>query len=315
MGRRYDKLNYNEVTYYSGKYYYQGRPLTPYQIKKYREFSDKHIAKPTVPKSTTELFPKNTPFYGQNKNLRSWSRNLAVTGGKNPNYMYQRPRYWRTDKDGNGIVEFRKNRNGKVQGLKYQETSGERWGINVNKKQNVSVLNGLKGQLERHLKYLVYNVTKEAENFRIAVGYRALKIFDNSFRYSKFYSRNARSWHKLSPATLAKRRSRKTGSRILVEYGDLRNSLKIHEHSPNLPLTTTVYTEEVFPSENNRQVNTFCYAGLHNEGVGTYGRTGKRYIKRQFMGHSSHLDPMTDRIMRKMTKLYLFDAVFRVKEK
>ena len=76
-----------------------------------------------------------------------------------------------------------------------------------------------------------------------------------------------------------------------------------------------IETEVVRANPAHHKAHSICYAGYHNEGVGTYGRYrgrfhSKRYIKRQFIGHSSYMNPITDPFMKKMLKLYLFDSVF-----
>lgn len=94
-------------------------------------------------------------------------------------------------------------------------------------------------------------------------------------------------------------------------------SIKLKERV-NL-ITTRVYTDIVPANAAKHKKHSICYAGYHNEGKGTYGRgwnghKPKPYIRRQFMGHSSHLDPYKDSFMRKMMKMYLFDSVFLVKK-
>lgn len=114
-----------------------------------------------------------------------------------------------------------------------------------------------------------------------------------------------------------KRARRGTGNRILKEYGDLYNSIRIKEHAGLY--RTRVYTDVVHANASHHKKHSICYAGYHNEGEGTYGsgwngHKPKPYIRRQFMGHSSYLDPLTDSFMRKMVKLYLFDSVFLIKK-
>ena len=181
---------------------------------------------------------------------------------------------------------------------------------------SATILNGTK-QWIRQIQISQYALRVQAENFRVVVGRRAMKVFQNSFKYQQFYSNRSRRWTPLSSYTLKKRARRGTGSRILKEYGDLYNSIKLDESAG--VGRTRVYTDIVPANAGHHKKHSICYAGYHNEGKGTYGSAWnghkpKPYVKRQFMGHSSYLNPFTDSFMRKMMKLYLFDSVFLMKK-
>lgn len=185
-----------------------------------------------------------------------------------------------------------------------------KWGSNLDG-SHVTILNSFKEWLE-YLEIAIHAVTVQSEHFRIMAGQRAMEVFQKSFSYQKFYTANSRKWANLAPYTLRKRAKRHTGSRKLHEYGDLQGSIKIKEKDG---LYTTVYTDTVPANKAKHKKLSNCYAGFHNEGEGTYGASkgshiARPYIRRQFIGHSSYLNPMTDPWLSKMTKRYLFDSVF-----
>lgn len=224
-----------------------------------------------------------------------WSKNLTLQGGKSPNYNWERVKY----------VNFR--------GASQHTRVNELWGSNIDR-GGVGILNGGQG-LIRQLQIAQAQVMINAEHFRVLVGERAIQVFRNSFKYHKFYSAHSTPWHPLADFTIRKREKRGTGSRILVEYRDLMDSFKLEKNAE--PITTRVSTDIVQPNEAHHKRYAICYAGWHNEGEGTYGngfggRSPKQYIKRQFMGHSTYLNPVVDPFLKKMMKTYLFDAVFKV---
>ncbi len=237
-------------------------------------------------------------FSDKGGHIRSWAKPLTLRGGKDPIYNWGRTPY--------------RGANGKI----VSGSSSTRWGSNINSNGPATVLVGTK-QWIRQLQIAQHALYVSAEHFRIVVGQRAIKVFQNSFKYQQFYSSRAQRWKPLSAWTLKKRAWRGTGSRILKEYGDLHDSIKIKENV-NLK-TTQVYTDIVPANNSHHKRYSICYAGYHNEGCGTYGNgwnghKPKAYIRRQFMGHSSHLDPYKDPFMKKMMKMYLFDSVFLVKK-
>lgn len=254
-------------------------------------------------KSTTSRYGKyfshGTKFSsGKSRHLAAWAKPLTLRGGANPNYNWSRGEF--------------KGLDGKIK----RGSSKVRWGANINSNTPATVLVGTK-QWIRQLQISIHALHIQAEHFRIVVGQRAIKVFQNSFKYQQFYSSRTQRWRPLSAYTLKKRAARGTGNRILKEYGDLYNSIKIDENAG--PMTTRVYTDIVPANAGHHKRHSICYAGYHNEGKGTYGsgwngHKPKPYIRRQFMGHSSHLDPYRDSFMKKMMKMYLFDSVFLIKK-
>lgn len=182
-----------------------------------------------------------------------------------------------------------------------------------------AVLEGFK-EFQRHIEIARYQMQLMGENWRILVGQRALKVFKESFKYQKFYSGGTNKWQPLARFTQKKREKRGTYSKptpILREYGDLEKSLKFEDHGA----WTSIVTQPVEANEAHYKKHTICYAGYHNnpnpwDTYGRWGRGGhpKKYVQRQFMGHSDKLNPLTDSFMKKMMKLYLFDSVFLVKQ-
>lgn len=257
----------------------------------------------TTPKVTrsSALWQKYGKFFpAQSKKSFSeaWAKPMTLRGGSNPNQNFSRVYYHGPD------------------GIGIRDNANRKWGANINssKSGSATILEGTK-EWERHFMIVLHYLPIRAANFRVLVSKRAMKVFQNSFRYQQFYSRPTQRWKALSSATLQKRMKRETGSRILREYGDLYKSLKSKEKGN----TTTVYTDIVPADPGHHKKYSICYAGYHNEGKGTYGRSwnghkAKPYIKRQFMGHSSYLDPLKDGFMKKMMKIYLFDSVFLAKK-
>lgn len=292
------------------KYYYRGKPLTKGQLQKYQEYrstlpktSEKRQFKkrpPKIPKGIdVKRFAKGTQFYSRQGKL-TWAKPMTVRGGKNPIHNWSRVHF----RDFDGSIKL--------------TSSKQKWGTDVGGKKggSVCVLEGSK-EWVRQIQVSIHALYTNAETFRIVVGQRAIKVFQNSFKYQQFYSNRTQKWKPLSDATLKKRARRGTGSRILKEYGDLLQSIQFKENEGTL--TSSVYTDIVPANISHHKKHSICYAGYHNEGKGTYGSAWngykpKPYIKRKFMGHSSHLNPLTDSFMRKMMKLYLFDSVFLAKK-
>lgn len=241
---------------------------------------------------------KSVAFTNRGGHIQGWAKTLTLKGGKDPNLNWHRPQFRAT--------------NGKL----IRASSKTLWGANINSNTPATILVGTK-QWVRQIQISLHALYVNAENFRIFVGQRAIKVFQNSFKYQQFYSSRTQRWKPLSAWTLKKRAWRGTGSRILKEYSDLYNSIKIDENAG--PMTTRVYTDIVPANAGHHKRHSICYAGYHNEGKGTYGsgwngHKPKPYIRRQFMGHSSHLNPFTDSFMKKMMKMYLFDSVFLIKK-
>lgn len=298
-----EKFDPKKFSTRSGILYYDGWKATQYRIRQYNRLQKGSASRVSVPKQYRKYFSSNVRFTTEQGHLMSWAKPLSLRGGQNPNYNWSRVGY----RDLNGSIR--------------KVSSSERWGTNINRAKSgasgsATILIGTK-QWVRQIQVSLHQLYINAENFRILAGQRAIKVFQNSFKYQQFYSKNSRSWTSLSSYTLRKRASRGTGNRILKEYGDLYNSIKIDINADSI--TTRVYTDVVPANISHHKKHSICYAGYHNEGKGTYGkgRNGnapKPYIRRQFIGHSSYLDPFSDNFMKKMMKIYLFDSVFLVKK-
>lgn len=283
-----------------GTLYYDGKKATSYRIKQYNRYvkGNTRARISSVSQQYGKYFGSQTKFTGKGGSLQSWARPLSLKGGPNSNYNWSRGQY----RGINGVIR--------------STSSTSKFGANINSNAAATVFVGTR-QWVTHLRITLHALYTSAENFRVLVGNRAIKVFQNSFRYRRFYSNRTQNWRGLSDYTLRKRAHRGTGSRILYEYGDLHNSFKLKERV-NM-MTTRVYTDVVPANAAKHKKHSICYAGYHNEGKGTYGKgwngtKPKPYIRRQFMGHSSHLDPYKDSFMRKMMKIYLFDSVFLAKK-
>lgn len=269
-----------------------------------------------VPKNYTKLFPKKAPLKNEQGVLRGWARPLTLKGGADPDYGFRKLTYYKP-----GVII-----NGKK---KIDFSPGGRYGADLNQlnKKDIGktkigkgyVIDGSEGWI-RHLRIVIHQVTLNAEHFRIAVGYRAMKVFQDSFRYRKFHSAGSTKWAPLSKFTLKKRKKRGTANKggILEEYGDLRKSIDINENytgNTTSGKVTRIYTKQVEANANHYKKRTLCYAGLHNnpqpgETYGRWGNPPKPYIQRQFMGHSTYIEAFA---LSKM-KTYLFDDVFLVRD-
>lgn len=286
-----------------GTLYYDGQRASQSRIKQYNRYMRGGGSRPTVSKQYGKYFSSETKFTSRQGHLNQWAKPLSLKGGQNPNYGWGRINY----RDFNGAVK--------------RVSSSQHWGADITQRKRgglngVTVLDGKK-QWVRQIQISLHQLYVQAENFRIVVGHRAIKVFRNSFKYQHFYGGQTAKWASLAPYTLKKRASRGTGNRILKEYGDLYNSIKIDEQAG--PITTRIYTDIVPSNASHHKKHSICYAGYHNEGIGTYGsgwngHKPRPYIRRQFIGHSCYLNPLTDSFMKKMMKLYLFDSVFLVKK-
>lgn len=304
------KMDYSKVYIDdSGQYKYRegarnswrDATLSKYQRQQFLRWSDIKSSRTSSVGANKKYFSSGTSFTQRTGHLHNWAKPMSLRGGDNPNHNWNRAKYVSRT----GI---------KTVGAKH------RWGADVNRYKKgaagkYATFNG--SQWIRHLQIALYQLHIQAENYRVMVGKRALKVFQTSFREKKFYSNKGRRWQSLAPYTLKKRASRGTGFRILHEYGDLLNSIKVDERVGYNK--TRVYTDIVPANASHHKKHSICYAGYHNEGKGRYGaprngHTPKPYVKRKFMGHSSHLNPLTDAWLRKMMKQYLFDSVFQVKK-
>lgn len=302
------KFDPSKVKTQFGKHFYEGQRLGSHRERLYQQWLRNQgggsvKGRATFPKQYSKYFSSGTRFTTRRGHIAPWAKPMTLKGGSNPNYNWGRVSYI--------------NSKGSVS----KSSSSDRWGANTNQGKrgagsSATILNGTK-QWIRQIQISQYALRVQAENFRVVVGRRAMKVFQNSFKYQQFYSNRSRRWTPLSSYTLKKRARRGTGSRILKEYGDLYNSIKLDESAG--VGRTRVYTDIVPANAGHHKKHSICYAGYHNEGKGTYGSAWnghkpKPYVKRQFMGHSSYLNPFTDSFMRKMMKLYLFDSVFLMKK-
>lgn len=302
------KFDPSKVKTQFGKHFYEGQRLGSHRERLYQQWLRNQgggsvKGRATFPKQYSKYFSSGTRFTTRQGHIAPWAKPMTLKGGSNPNYNWGRVSYI--------------NSKGSVS----KSSSSGRWGADTNQGKrgagsSATILNGTK-QWIRQIQISQYVLRVQAENFRVVVGRRAMKVFQNSFKYQQFYSNRSRRWTPLSSYTLKKRARRGTGSRILKEYGDLYNSIKLDESAG--VGRTRVYTDIVPANAGHHKKHSICYAGYHNEGKGTYGSAWnghkpKPYVKRQFMGHSSYLNPFTDSFMRKMMKLYLFDSVFLMKK-
>lgn len=302
------KFDPSKVKTQFGKHFYEGQRLGSHRERLYQQWLRNQgggsvKGRATFPKQYSKYFSSGTRFTIRQGHIAPWAKPMTLKGGSNPNYNWGRVSYI--------------NSKGSVS----KSSSSSRWGADTNQGKrgagsSATILNGTK-QWIKQIQISQYALRVQAENFRVVVGRRAMKVFQNSFKYQQFYSNRSRRWTPLSSYTLKKRARRGTGSRILKEYGDLYNSIKLDESAG--VGRTRVYTDIVPANAGHHKKHSICYAGYHNEGKGTYGSAWnghkpKPYVKRQFMGHSSYLNPFTDSFMRKMMKLYLFDSVFLIKK-
>lgn len=302
------KFDPSKVKTQFGKHFYEGQRLGSHRERLYQQWlrhqgGGSVKGRATFPKQYSKYFSSGTRFTIRQGHIAPWAKPMTLKGGSNPNYNWGRVSYI--------------NSKGSVS----KSSSSDRWGADTNQGKrgagsSATILNGTK-QWIKQIQISQYALRVQAENFRVVVGRRAMKVFQNSFKYQQFYSNRSRRWTPLSSYTLKKRARRGTGSRILKEYGDLYNSIKLDESAG--VGRTRVYTDIVPANAGHHKKHSICYAGYHNEGKGTYGSAWnghkpKPYVKRQFMGHSSYLNPFTDSFMRKMMKLYLFDSVFLMKK-
>ena len=260
------------------------------------------ITKLSVNSRLQKYFGASTNLIQANGQPNDWARPLALKGGKNAEYGWFRTSY-RSD-DGNI----------------HKDRSTRSWGSNLNQlsrkelgKTNIgkgAILNGSREWI-RQLQISIHQLSLNAEHFRIAVGHRAIKVFQDSFKFKRFNATGSPKWPDLYPFTKKKRTKRGSGTRILNEYGDLLNSIKIKEATKKN--TTSIYTSRVHPNVAHYKKHKIAYGGYHNDPRpgDTYGSWSKRpYVQRQFMGHSDKIDSFAAMIMKR----YLFDSVFLIKK-
>lgn len=185
------------------------------------------------------------------------------------------------------------------------------WGAHVKKQgRNISggfVLNGSKDWI-RQLKVAEHQLVTNAERWRVVFGQRALKVFQESFKYQKFYSAGESRWQELSEFTKRKRAHKKPPTwpgKILVDTGSLLSSLKAPEGQGGPNGMHRISTSDV------------TYGGYHNDPkrnaryhkFGKGSGYGKLMVKRKFMGHSTYLHEFAWKYMDR----YFLDDVFLAK--
>ena len=171
---------------------------------------------------------------------------------------------------------------------------------------------------KNHLMIASYEVVKNSHNFAIILSLRAQKIFQQSFKYRRFYSAGASKWPDLTENTMKRRIKNGTwpgAGGILREFGDMYKSIKQRDVASGGQVYTDPSEYKPHTYKNGKTRRSICYAGIHNNGweMGmTYGTGvgGKRAAvpvkQRQFMGHSTYLFNFANSIMG----VYLFDEVF-----
>lgn len=323
--KRFDpsKFEWNSST---GKLYYREgswtRHATDSEIREYRRSTGESAGRRRIRGESVKMSSKYRSLFNpssfKNKEFVKASRLLGLTGGKNPEYGWHRAFFEGVDKDGKLATQ--------------KDIWTRKWGTLRNQlsKKDIgktkigkgAVLNGSKDWI-RHLQIAIHQLQVNAEKFRVIVGHRALKVFQKSFALQRFYATGSQKWTPLSFYTKEKRMKRGTGSRILKEFGDLYNSIKIHDSlADNGVKLTRIYTDIVKPRDKEKyksrrdekqrkhKKHTLCYAGLHNNPKPgyTYGNRRRPYIQRQFMGHSDIIDSFALSKLR----VYFFDNVFLI---
>lgn len=213
--------------------------------------------------------------------------------------------------------------------------TNSQWGAKLSNgkyKGTAFVLNGIE-ELLKHLQIAKYQMRVQAEHFRLAVGQRALRVFQLSFKYHKFYNEDS-AWKSLASYTRKKRivtgtwygeqksklfetgalsgsLTNKTGGKLVssVTTGDLttkRTRISVGDVIRGVPVKgRATYT------------TNYIYAGIHNEGVPKGRKRGAAVPKRQFMGWSNLRSKQMDKIdtfAYEVADRYLFDSVFLTKK-
>ena len=215
--------------------------------------------------------------------------------------------------------------------------TNSQWGAKLSNgkyKDSVFVLNGLQ-DLIKHLQIVKHQMTVQAEHFRITVGQRALRVFQLSFKYHKFYNEDT-DWEKLASYTRRKRtvagtwfgshksKLYETGSMsVAFDYKKkIGNATRISTSKPHTPRIKMSVRDVIRGVPLKRKImyrrgNDPVYAGIHNEGVSKGRKPGSKIPQRQFMGwsksHSNVMDKI-DSFAYEIADRYLFDSVFMVKK-
>ena len=152
-------------------------------------------------------------------------------------------------------------------------------------------------QLAAQWKRLPHKFQVNLWNFEVRLGKEAVDIFKESFDLGRFNKSNSIPWKP--------RRDRKSHP-ILKETSSLKNSIKWkHLSGKSTPSGVRIYTD---PNGFKRTARHrgFCYAAIHNDpsGTHTYGNTGVRSVRRQYIGHT---DVLRSKI-RELTTQILFQG-------
>lgn len=215
--------------------------------------------------------------------------------------------------------------------------TNSQWGAKLSNgkyKGTAFVLNGIE-ELLKHLQIAKYQMRVQAEHFRLAVGQRALRVFQLSFKYHKFYNEDT-DWEKLASYTRRKRtvagtwfgshksKLYETGSMsVAFDYKQkIGNATRISTSKPHTPRIKMSVRDVIRGVPLKRKimysrVDDPVYAGIHNEGVPKGRKPGSKIPQRQFMGwsksHSNVMDKI-DTFAYEVADRYLFDSVFLTKK-
>ncbi len=148
--------------------------------------------------------------------------------------------------------------------------------------------------LKQDLKRIIEKIEVNSQNFVVVLTLRAQKIFQDSFKYRKFYSADGKAWPQLQDSTIRRRVKRGTwpgAGGMLREYGDMYESIQRKEYKASGLFGRTVFTDSSYYKSHNDKRGRFCYAGIHNEPAIGRGAVKKRngMPQRQFIGHSTYL--------------------------
>lgn len=129
-------------------------------------------------------------------------------------------------------------------------------------------------------------------NFEVEAGQAAVEVFKESFDLHRLNTNNSAPWRP--------RRDRKTHP-ILKETGTLKNSIRYKRTKQAGNDVVRTFTDPRTFGTAARHPG-FCYAAVHNDPSGshTYGNTGVKSIRRQFIGHSTVLNVKLKRLSIKI---------------
>ena len=109
---------------------------------------------------------------------------MTLRGGENPNYNWSRVSY--RDFDGAIKKALQVDVGGQISTKGKEVHPG-----------STTVLAGTK-QWIRQIQISLHQLYVNAENFRVVAGQRAIKVFQNSFKYQQFYNNRSHKWASLS---------------------------------------------------------------------------------------------------------------------